>query len=213
MITLAYVTIAIAFLLLVLALFRKTRSRQRDVYIPDGPVPNIGNGRLLDLSERIFDPSDARWLAEELAFPKLANILKLERKRLAIHWLEALQESFDEVVRTPELNLSETPEAASRGNWKTLWLTVRFKILVSYALLVVKLFGPYHRLIPSFSWFPHYREDGRSLQRTALAHNRISHCPPQAASRHGKRSLCMRHSFPSHGGFHPTAGSSSSLCP
>ncbi len=71
----------------------------------------MGSGHWLDLSERIFDPSDARWLAEELAFPKLAEALILGRKRLAIRWLEALQASFDELVRTPELSPSE----ASRG--------------------------------------------------------------------------------------------------
>jgi len=91
-----------------------------------------------------------RWLEEELAFPKLAKSLTLRRKRLAIRWLEALQSSFDEVVRTPELTPSELPEVTSVGSWQMLWLTLRFKFLVSYALLVVKLFGPYHRLIHPF---------------------------------------------------------------
>src|SRR5208282_4317540 len=95
--------IAIAFLILVLGLFRKTRSHEPDEYMPDNPsAPSIGNGRWLQLSERIFDPSDARWLQEELAFPKLAKALMLGRKRLAIRWLEALQASFDEVVRARE---------------------------------------------------------------------------------------------------------------
>jgi hypothetical protein len=35
-----------------------------------------------------------------------------------------------------------------------LWLTLRFQFLLSYALLVVRLFGPYHRLLPSFTWVP-----------------------------------------------------------
>ena len=112
MITLIYAAIAIAFLILVLGLFGKTRSHEPDECMPDNhSAPSTGNGRWLDLSERIFDPSDARWLAEELAFPKLAKALILGRKRLAIRWLEALQASFDEVVRTPELS----PERGSRG--------------------------------------------------------------------------------------------------
>lgn len=132
------------------------------------------NGGWLSLSERIFDPSDARWLADELAFPKLAKALMLSRKRLAIRWLEALQSSFDELVRTPSLASSESPEAVSAHSWKLLWLTVRFKLLISYALLVVKVLGPYHRLIPSFSWVPFPRESEHSFRRAALAGGRNS---------------------------------------
>jgi hypothetical protein len=176
MITFIYVAIAIASLILVLGLFRKTRSHEPDECMPDRPsAPSIGNGRWLDLSERIFDPSDARWLQEELAFPKLAKALTLGRKRLAIRWLEALQASFDDFVRTPEFASSEAPEDASVGSWEMLWLTIRFKFLVSYALLVVKLFGPYHRLIPSFSWVPFSRGSEPSFRRAALAGSRSSH--------------------------------------
>src|SRR5579872_6779788 len=152
---LIYAVVAIVFLILVLGFVNKTQALD-----PGGPVADksytrsVGNGRWFDLSERIFDPSDARWLADELAFPELAKALVFGRKRLAILWLEGLQSSFDELVRTPELTPNEAPEAITGDHWKMLWLTVRFKILVSYALIVVKVFGPYHRLIPSFSWIP-----------------------------------------------------------
>jgi hypothetical protein len=175
MIMLIYAAIAIAFLILVLHLFGKTRSHEPDERMPDNQFASSGgNGRLLYLSERIFDPSDARWIAEELAFPKLAEALMLGRKRLAIRWLETLQASFDDMVRTPELIPSELPEASSAGSWQMLWLTVRFKFLVSYALIMVKLFGPYHRLVPSFSWLPFSRETIRSFRRAALANSRSS---------------------------------------
>src|SRR5208337_1641505 len=151
-------------------------SPEPDECLPDNhPAPSTANGRWLHLSERIFDPTDARWLAEELGFPKLANALILGRKRLAIHWLEALQAAFDDLVRTPEFSPSEAPKASSVGSWPMLWLTLRFKISVSYALLVVKLFGPYHRLIPSFSWVPFSARSERSFRRPALANSRSSH--------------------------------------
>jgi hypothetical protein len=164
-----YATIAIAFLILVLGLLRKARSDEFHESIPiSHPAPSIDDARWLNLSERIFDPSDARWLKEELAFPTLAEVLTLGRKRLAIRWLEALQSSFEEVVRTPDLTLGEASEASPRGNWQMLWLTLRFKLLISYALIVVKLFGPYHRLIPSFSWNPLSLGSERGFRRTAL---------------------------------------------
>jgi hypothetical protein len=176
MMTLIYAAIAIAFLMLVLGLFRKTRSHEPEECLPDNPyAPSIGSGHWLQLSERIFDPSDARWLQEELAFPKLAKALRIERKRLAIRWLQALQASFDDLVRTPEFAPSEAPESISAGSWQMLWLTIRFKFLVSYALLVVKLFGPYHRLIPSFSWVPISQGSEPSFRRAALAGSRGSH--------------------------------------
>jgi hypothetical protein len=176
MITLIYAAIAIAFLILVIGFLRKPLLDDPDEALTEKSyAPSVGNGRWLDLSERIFDPSDARWLAEELAFPKLAKVLILERRRLAIRWLKALQASFDEVVRTPEIAPGAAAAANSAGSWRMLWLTIRFKLLVSYALLVVRLFGPYHRLMPSISWIPFSRESEHSFRRTALAHSRSSH--------------------------------------
>ena len=170
MIMLIYVPISITFLVLVVCLLRKPRSvDQEDVLLESGSTRSFGNGSWLNLSERIFDPSDARWLSDELAFPKLAQALKLGRKRLAIRWLQALQSSFDALVRTPGLDSGGESEAMPAESWKLLWLTVRFKLLVSYALLVVRLFGPYHRLIPSFSWIPLSLGSERGFRRTALA--------------------------------------------
>jgi hypothetical protein len=159
MITLIYVTIAVAFLILILGLLTRTRSEETNGSIidKDHRAPYLGNARSLDLSERIFDPSDARWLREDLAFPVLADSLAGARKQLALHWLKALQASFKDLVRSPELVPGEAPGADSMMSWRMLWLTVRFQLLLSYALVVVRLFGPYHRLIPSFTWvrFPH----------------------------------------------------------
>jgi len=176
MIPVIYAAIAVAFLIVVLGLFRKTRSQVADESLLDNrSAPGFENGNWLHLSERIFDPSDARWLAEELGLPDLASALVLERKRLAIFWLEALRASFDQLVRTPEFSPSEVSVGSSDGNWKMLWQTFRFKVAISYALLVVRLFGPYHRLIPSFSWIPLSRAGERSFRPPALANSRSSH--------------------------------------
>jgi hypothetical protein len=170
---LTYSFVAIVFLLLVISLVRKSRSLEtEELYAERLKSPSVVNRRWVDLSERIFDPSDVRWLAEELAFPALAKSLTLARKRLAIRWLEALQASFDDLVRTPALTSDQPSEALA--SWKMLWLTIRFKALVSYALLVVKFFGPYHRLIPSFSWIPLPSADERSFRRTVLADSQSS---------------------------------------
>jgi hypothetical protein len=165
-----YATLAIAFLVLVLGVLRKSKPQELDEGIDEKIfAPSIGNGRWLDLSERIFDASDARWLEEELAFPKLARALELDRKRLAVRWLQALQTSFDELVRTPEMAPSDNPEGSSLRGWRMLWLILRFNLLVSYALLVVKLLGPYHRLIPSFAWVPFSQRAGHNVREAALA--------------------------------------------
>ena len=174
MITLIYAAIAVAFLLAVLALYSRTRSHDIEASAPDfQALPAIGNKRLLDLSERIFDPSDARWLSEELAFPKLAEALAVRRKRIAIRCLEALRASFDEVVRTPALTYGELSEANSADSWRMLWLTLRFRLLVSYALFLVKLWGPYHRLIPSFARFPLPLFGRLAVERPAMANSRV----------------------------------------
>jgi len=175
MIPVIYAAIAVAFLIVVLGLFKKTRTHVADESLLDNrSAPGFENGNWLHLSERIFDPSDARWLAEELGLPDLANALVFERKRLAILWLVALRASFDQLVRTPDFSPSDVSVESSDGSWKMLWQTVRFKVSISYAMLVVRLFGPYHRLIPSFSWVPLTRAGERSFRRPALANNRSS---------------------------------------
>jgi hypothetical protein len=171
-----YAVLAIACLVLALGLLRKPKPHDLDETTEEKSyAPSIGNGRWLDLSERIFDPSDARWLEEELAFPKLANALMLDRKQLAIRWLEALQASFDEMVRTPEFAPSSDSDARSSGSWRALWLVIRFKLLVTYALLVVKFFGPYHRLIPSFARVQFSQGSKQAVPGAAWAASRGSH--------------------------------------
>jgi len=172
---LIYSTVAVIFLILIVVLVRRGQLPDPDEALTDNnSTPNLGNGRWLDLSARIFDPSDARWLEEELAFPKLAKALVTARRNLAIRWLKGLRASFDEVVRVREEGRSESPDGNTPSGWQMLWLTYRFKFLIAYALFVVRLFGPYHRLIPSFSWVPLPQGDERSFRRPALADSRGS---------------------------------------
>ncbi len=172
MITFIYAAFAIAFLILTLGFLRKPKHDLGEAVEEQPYAPSISNRRWLDLSERIFDPGDVHWLQDELAFPKLAHSLMLNRKRLAIRWLEALQASFDDFVRTPENVSSEQLDASSAQNWRMLWLTVRFKFLVSYALVMVKVFGPYHQLIPSFAWVPNSQRTGSGVEQAAFAGSR-----------------------------------------
>jgi hypothetical protein len=166
-----YAALAIAFLIFVLGFLRKPELRDTCEIVEEKKryAPCVNNGRWLDLSERIFDTSDVRWLEEELAFPRLAHALRLDRKRLAIRWLEALQTSFDALIRTPEIASGEHHEAGPAEDWRMLWMTLRFKFLVSYALLMVKAFGPYHRLIPSFAWVPFSQGAAKNLRQFELA--------------------------------------------
>jgi hypothetical protein len=106
----------------------------------------------LYLAERIFNPADYRWLRDELGFPHLARILARQRRELAIRWLRGFRSSFNLLVRASQPNEgAESPDSDPAG-WSILFQTLRFHFLLIYALLVVRLFGPYHRLVPSFGW-------------------------------------------------------------
>ncbi|MGE5326340.1 MAG: hypothetical protein ACM3NO_04825 [Deltaproteobacteria bacterium] len=101
----------------------------------------------LRLAERIFDPADRDWLRNEVCFPQAAEALERHRKTLAIHWLKAFRNSFNELVRTPVIAPGESSSAGS-SSLETFWLMLRFQFLIAYALLMVKAFGPYHRIVP-----------------------------------------------------------------
>ena len=175
MITFIYATLAIAFLSLALGFLRKTKPTHLDEPIDEKGYPStVNNRKWLVLSERIFDPSDVCWLEDELAFPRLAHALALERKRLAIRWLESLQKSFDELIRVPSLATTDHPDVSPAPGWRALWLVFRFKFLVTYALLMVKFFGPYHALIPSFSWLPFTQASPQTLAEPQMASSRGS---------------------------------------
>jgi hypothetical protein len=106
----------------------------------------------LDLAERIFDPGDYLWLRDEIGFPQLANELARQRKGLALKWLRCLRSSFNELIRAP--HSSELPGGDLRDSaaWAVTFNTLRFQLLLAYAMTVVWLFGPYSRITPSFSW-------------------------------------------------------------
>lgn len=150
---LPYAIIALLVLLLVAVLVRRSATEGPDTtWEEDDRGFGVHDDRFLCLSERLFDPSDYLWLRDELGFPHLATFLARSRKQLAIQWLEALNDSFEALVRTPEPVLSNEDPALPQGSWSLLWLTLRFHGMILYARIVVQAFGPYHRLIPAFDW-------------------------------------------------------------
>ncbi len=146
---------AIALLLLAVVVYL-ARPRQagptEEIEICSGEVEASWEGPDLSLAERIFDHTDYFWLKDQVGFAPVAESLLRSRTQMALRWLRAVRNSFDKLVRIP----GELPgkEAPARESWALLLLTLRFHLVVGYAILVVRLFGPYHRLIPSFGWMP-----------------------------------------------------------
>ncbi len=137
---------------LALALWAVRSSARGEAPSEGQPPPTAGllEGAALIVAERIFDPGDYRWLREDLCFPQAAETLARHRRQLAIQWLRALRASFKEIVRQPE-SPGETPRDDIHS-WQLLGETIRIHFLLGYALFVVRVFGPYHRLVPSFGW-------------------------------------------------------------
>lgn len=146
------IVLAVLVLILAAALARQDR-RQSHAEAGDDRdlVRGLGNGVSLDLASRIFDAADYRWLRDEIEFPHLAEMLLRTRKDLALRWLRGLRSSFNELVRTPQ-SIEASACGDDTGSWAMLFLTLRFHLLVGYALCVVRLFGPYHHLVPSLGW-------------------------------------------------------------
>jgi len=150
---LTYATIGILLILVVALLLREAQAEKRvEPAVEQEHLQGLPDQRFLDLSERIFDPADYFWLKHDLGQPRLARALARARQRLAIQWLRILKASFDELVRAPEPVLSESPASSGPPSWQLSWLILRFHFLLGYALLVIRLFGPYHRLVPGFNW-------------------------------------------------------------
>jgi hypothetical protein len=144
-----YALVAILLLAASLWLFRKGASRPVGAAAEDqGTGLEQLEGSSLRLAERIFDASDCEWLSKELCFPEAAVVLARHRKSLAIQWLKAFRNSFKDLVRLPEPVGEGSASAAGPASWKLLWLTLRFHFLINYALLMVGIFGPYHRMVP-----------------------------------------------------------------
>jgi hypothetical protein len=146
---LIYALVAILLLVVSVVLFRKGTSSSPEV-VAEEPPGGIGQLDVtsLRLAERIFDSSDRDWLRKELCFPEAAVVLERHRKALAIQWLKNLRNSFKEFVRTPEHPAEAFVAQNAPSSLELLALTLRFHLLINYALLIVSLFGPYHRMIP-----------------------------------------------------------------
>lgn len=106
----------------------------------------------LDLAERIFDPADYCWLRDELKFPEQATVLARQRKVMALWWLRCLRASFNELVRVPRSAAISRDNGSNSSEWTTTFHTLRFQMLLAYAMIVVWAFGPYTRIAPSFGF-------------------------------------------------------------
>src|SRR5579859_5474816 len=162
---LPYVVIAVLILAIAVSLARQGR------YLIDVETESekeFSRGLLdkscLDLAERIFDPADYRWLSDDLHFPQLARVLARHRKAMALQWLRSMRSSFNKVIREP-FPAGETggPDEGLPG-WAMAFHTLRFHAMLSFAMIMVWTFGPYHGIVPSMEWLrgvsgAHYRKD------------------------------------------------------
>ena len=152
-VALAYSVIAVLIILVVALLLRPSHEgAAADTDISGEHVRGLWDTPGLILAERILDPADYLWLREELGFPELGRALRRSRQQMALKWLKAVRRSFHELVRTPEPSLPHSATGDTRASWELLRLTLRFHLILGYAFLVVRFFGPYHRLVPSFGW-------------------------------------------------------------
>jgi len=148
-----YPTFALLILVAVVFLIRSRRADAiHDAEVRLDEVGAFWEGPELALAERIFDHADYLWLRDDVGSPAVAQSLLQHRRQIALRWLSAVRRSFDELVRTPEPASPGSAVAATPGSWQLLRLTLRFHCILGYAFLIVWLFGPYHRLIPSFGW-------------------------------------------------------------
>jgi hypothetical protein len=135
-----------ALALVVVALVSFRRLEQGSEPPADGDtIRDPCEARTLLLMERLFDSSDYRWLRDEIGRPDLASRVARDRKRMAIRCLKVLRTWFDRAFYDSSEGGTMAP-----GTGQVLWLTLQSRLLLEYALLVVRLVGPYHQLIPRF---------------------------------------------------------------
>jgi hypothetical protein len=164
-----YALIAVFLLIASFWLLRKGAQNAVDAEPEEGLTPlEQLEGAALKLAERIFDPSDYDWLNKELCFPEAAVILSRHRKSLAVQWLKTFRNSFKEFVRVPNPAEGSSSSAGPSG-WELLWLTLRFHFLINYALLMVRTFGPYHRIVPILGPLQSLRNLGSAKARLGHA--------------------------------------------
>lgn len=106
----------------------------------------------ITVAERIFDPTDYWWLKRQVGFPQLAESLRQSRRRIALVWLDAVRRSFDDLLSSPDPPASPAAHTHRMEIWSLLRHALRFHLVLAYARFVVRFFGPYHRLVPSFRW-------------------------------------------------------------
>ncbi len=114
----------------------------------------------LTVAEHIFDPTDYWWLKRQVGFPGLAESLRASRRRMALEWLGAARRSFDDLLRSPDPLVPAGAPAGRMATWSLLRHALRFHLVLAYARFVVRFFGPYHRLVPSFRWMQPVSESG-----------------------------------------------------
>lgn len=144
-----YAAIAVL-VILVVAVLRRVGSADGSVHAETDRqfAQGLWEGTGLAVAEKIFDRTDYLWLRDKVGFPSLARSLSRSRQQMALKWLRALRGSFHDVVLSHAAVPDQAAPADGLGSWELLWPTLRFHLLLAYATLVVRWFGPYQRLIP-----------------------------------------------------------------
>ena len=166
-----YVVIALLIVLLLVLLVREVKSDEVSGLVGEKEDIELWwDDKFLNLSERIFDSMDYRWLREEIGFPDLARSLARFRKKLALRWLRAFRRSLGETLLVPRHFRPGGGASHFFRRWRLLLLTLRLHIILGYATLVVYLFGPHHLTTLAFSWMRFIPESGSYKRRTGKIH-------------------------------------------
>jgi len=165
-IALVYAFIALLLVLGLVVFLRRSAGDQPGDEASQDLVRGLWDPAGLNVAERIFDPADYFWLRDQVGFPRLAESLYRTRRQMALDWLRAVRQSFNELLRTPEPGLSEDEGPARTETGAMLRQVLRFHFVLTYAYLVVCFFGPYHRLVPGFRFMhplPDIRLQGEAI--------------------------------------------------
>jgi hypothetical protein len=131
---------------------RQTRNRFRS--IPAFPPP--------ELAVRIFSSDDREFIARAHS-PRLQQLYKEERRKVALHWVRRTSREVSRVMRNHRLSSRQSANLNVTAETKLFCQYVELRFLCAVLALLIRLFGP-HALIDLASYAGElYQRLGRTV--------------------------------------------------
>lgn len=169
-----FVGVAIFLVLFLLISRNGEAAEQVSAEVPErSPDEHHSNLLPLELVVRIFSKEDREFILQ-MRSPRLQQLYKVERRKVALHWVRRTSCEVSKIMRTHRLISRQSHDLGAAVEANLLFQYVQLRMLFGLLVLLIQTIGPHALNDLAAHAGELYQRIGRAMQEGSLGENRAA---------------------------------------